>query len=243
MTINDIGPAVIETLRDAEDLKDVASQLGDLAIDEVLDEGLARNIPVVELFRKLYKATASYSDYLLTKKLIQFLTGLSSVPLEQRRDQIARLDVDVEHRRILGENPMLLLDKLNDMRKPEMLSRAWKAYLQGKIDRTTLCALNHAIELVHVEDLPALRDLYRDQTSQEGLESSPIRPNQEIIEPPYHIKSIADLVDDSNWRRLVHLANCGLLDQVFGRGGAIGGRVGGLRRNALGRTFVELIIL
>ena len=173
MNINDVGPAVIETLRDTENLKEVASQLGELAFDSFLDEGLARNLPVVALIRGLYKAAVSYSDFLLTKKLILFLSDLSSVPLEQRRDQIAKLDVDMEHRRVVGENLMLLLDKLNDMRKPEMLSRAWKAYLEGKIDSTTLFDLNHAIDLVHVEELPVLRDLCRRQASADGLSNWP----------------------------------------------------------------------
>ncbi len=243
MNMENLGPAVLDALNDSEDLKALADQLGEIALDEFLDEGLAKNVPVLELLRKISKATASYSNYLLTKKLILFLSGLSSIPLQQRRQQIARLTVDVKHRQQVGENLMLLLDRLNDIRKPLMLARAWKAYLEARIDRSTLFQLNHAIDQIHVEHIPILRDLYRGQTSLEGLKTYPITSKGETaIEPPYHLVPEEDLVDDSTWQRLLHLAMCGLLDMLYGRGGAVGGRRGGLRLNTLGQTFVEIVV-
>jgi len=152
MGIDEIGPAVLGTLRDTDDLADLAIQLSDLLLDEFLDEGFAQNVPVVEFVRKFCKATNSYSNYLPSKKLVMFLRGLAGIPIEQRRDQIARMMVDTEYRQQVGENLMLLLDKL------------------------------------------------------------------------------------------MQLAMCGLLDQIHGRRGAVGGQLGGLRRNDLGRIFAEFII-
>ena len=242
MDEHDLGSSLIGAIHDAEDLKDIAAQLGDLALDEFLDEGLAKNIPIVELLRKIHKATISYSDFLLTKKIVKFLAGLSSVPLDQRKKQIDRLAEDAEHRRRVGENLMLLLERLDDMGKPDLLSRAWRAYLEGKIDGPSLLRLNRAIDQFYFADIPLIRDVYSNTVSAAGLPRDPFGDtDRKLIFAPNSPVNEGDRLSEHDWHRLLQIGSSGLLDFVL-PGGSPFGSNSGLRLNYLGRIFVEHVI-
>src|SRR5208337_5097059 len=99
--------AVMDALRNSEDLERIADELMEVTFDAVLDDGIAKNLPIVAIFRNIMGAASSYSNYLLTKKLTAFLRGPASVPQDQRRQQLAKLMVDTEYRHRVGENLML----------------------------------------------------------------------------------------------------------------------------------------
>ncbi len=123
---------------------------------------------------------------------------LEQVPEEIRRRQIAKLAVDTEFRRELGENLMLLLEKLNDMRKPKMLAKIWKAFLEEKIDYPSFTRLARALEDLHVDDTPVLRIVYQG-TQPANLPSLEFNPKVGLYEPPYRDRAgpVARLADSS----------------------------------------------
>jgi hypothetical protein len=242
---DNVARDLVKTLRDARDLADIAATLGEVAIDDLLDDGLAKNIPIIKTARSALKAYASYRDYLLVKKLLTFLVSLESVPQDQRVSQLDQLACNEKERTRLGENLMLLLDRLDDITKPEMLANAWSAYLQKRINRDQLFDLHHAIDRVRMSDLPVLVDTYLGRTSVSGLQYFPPwkeTSKMQTIAPPYGESSDEDRVTGAVWSRLIQLSTCGLFDSIHGRGGGIGGRAGGLRPNQLGRLFVDFVL-
>ena len=65
------------------------------------------------------RAAGSVRDPLLAKKLGRFLFALQSVPLDERQAFHDSL-MDRADRRRVGEALLLLLDRLDDMDKPEL---------------------------------------------------------------------------------------------------------------------------
>jgi hypothetical protein len=237
MPYDAVNSSILDTLSSSKDLTEIADQLMEVTLDSFWEDGLAKDLPLVSIFRNIRKTAFVISDHLLEKKLITFLRGLASVPPEQRRQQIAKLLVDTDYRHHLGENLMLLLDKLNDMRKPEMLAKIWRAYLEGEIQPSSLFGLCHAVADLHVEDIALLPYVYRGSQPAD-LPSLAFDPAVGVYQPPYN-RSIGGASQD--WQRLMHLSMCGLLDLIPGRGGTQP-QASGLRENALGKLFVKIVL-
>jgi len=118
-------------------------------------------IPVVGVLHKFWKVACSVPTYLFMKKMIRFLAELKDISPEDRQSQIARLDVVPGEKERVGETLLLLLDRLNDMQKPAMVGRAFKAFLEGKITSEQFRSMTHAIDALSVSHLAALDSFYR----------------------------------------------------------------------------------
>jgi hypothetical protein len=134
--------------------------------------------------------------------------------------------VDVEHRRRVGENLLLLLERLNDMDKPFMVAKAFRALLEGRIDLATFQNLSHAIDFVRMSSIPMLIKIYDvDANPHARLLIGPLEPDPD----------------------LQHLAYCGLVSVDWSRlsdldlGGS-SKKLGGYTKNELGKLFFEVAI-
>jgi hypothetical protein len=65
-------------------LGSVGRDLGEVALDTVLKEGVLRDIPVFNTIVALYQAGVEIHHHLFVRKIINFLRELSSIPLEKR---------------------------------------------------------------------------------------------------------------------------------------------------------------
>jgi len=153
--MDNLEQSLITTLRDS----DLSAISIDLA-DGLLGDALLTDIPVIGTLRKLFKSAGNISTYLFTKKLILFLCELKDVPPAKRQEQVARMTESEEYAGQVGESVMLLLDRIDDMRKPKMVGKAFKAYLLGTINLDELRQLNRAIDLMDVNNISFLTDLY-----------------------------------------------------------------------------------
>lgn len=199
--------SLIETI-----LSDLTVDITESLFDQLLQEGLLRDIPVVSSLVNLAKAGVDAANYLFLRKTIRFLLHLKDVPEEERRRFVDQLDTDEKLKRRVGENLFLLLHRLDDMQKPELLGRIFRAFVVGKIDYVTYQKLSTTVDRIKVYSIPYLLEFYSDQPTPESS-------------------------DDET---LQDLAFCGLVNipkaegLVFGRSGYAG--------NELGRLFIEIAL-
>ncbi len=162
--------AVVDATLKSESL-DLVAQLGNLGLSELADTELAEKIPWLGILVKVCKVGLGVRDALFAKKLVQFMNPLSSVTNEQRREFSERMERDPDLRRRVGETLILLLDRLDDMDKPELLGRAYRALLAGAIDFETFRRLGAAIDQCFTEDLRELLHVANDKLEREGVSS------------------------------------------------------------------------
>lgn len=148
----DLGPSLSETLK-RSDLASVATDLGEVSLDLLLKPGILRDIPVLGTLAGLWNAGRTVRDHLFTKKLLFFLRALSEVPQEQRRKMIEQLEADPTFGRKIGEEVVLLLDRLDTVVKAALIGKAFKAYCEGAITSATLERINYAIDRIMMSDL------------------------------------------------------------------------------------------
>jgi hypothetical protein len=154
MENNELELSLLETMRKA-DLSELTADATDRALEA------AGSIPIVGLLHKVWKAASSIPTYFFAKKVWRFLYELKDIPPDERQALLARLDVVPGETERIGETVLLLLDRLNDMQKPTMLGRAFRAYIEGKITLEQFHTLSNAIDALSMSHLAEVERLYR----------------------------------------------------------------------------------
>jgi len=150
MNIND---SLWRSLVLSGELRDLSLEISEVALDAVMEEGIIKNIPILGSIYKIAQAGVNFRNNLFAKKILKFLTALDAVSQEERQAQIDRLEADPKERQKIGENLMLLLDKLSNMDKPQLLARAFQALLEAKITLAEFYSLANAVDAVNQEYL------------------------------------------------------------------------------------------
>jgi hypothetical protein len=140
---------------------DAFANLAEAGIDQLLQDGFLRDVPVLGSMIGVIRAAGGIRNLLLTKKLGQFLRSIQSIPLEDRQRYCETLR-DRSERQRQGEALLLLLDRLDDMEKPELVGKAFRAFVLGEIDSRQFRSLSSAIDRLPIQHLPDLIDFYAD---------------------------------------------------------------------------------
>lgn len=132
---------------------DVIGDLAELGLDSILEEGLAKELPFVGALVKLHSIGVGIRERLFLSKVFKFLIALRSIPQNEREHWYEKLDRDPKEQSRVGEAILLILDRLDDMEKPEIIGRLFKAYIQETIDFSTFQRLSTMVDRCHLPDL------------------------------------------------------------------------------------------
>jgi len=215
-----IEETVVEIIS-STDVQEGVADLAEAGLDQLLQDGFLSDVPVLGTLIRVIRTAGSVRDLLLAKKLGRFLVALQRVPLEERQAFLNSLVTRAERRRV-GEALLLLLDRLDDMDKPELVARIFRAFMRGQLDRTTFQLMASAIDRLHLPNLAALIAFYSDQVS---LPSG--TPSDRDV---YQALSFAGLV------RVEARGNGGGMFHPSMAGATLS-----YGRNELGRRFVEIV--
>lgn len=144
----------------SDELSGVVFDVAEVVLDENLGEGVLKELPFFGVIVKLFRGGQSISESLFLRKLLRFLVELQSVPANERKQLLKEYPDDSEKQKVLGENLLLALDRLDDVQKPAMLARFFTAYVRESIDYATFVRLAHSLERFNLALLPNLRAYY-----------------------------------------------------------------------------------
>jgi hypothetical protein len=215
-----VEETLIEIIR-STDVRDGVADLAEAGLDQILQDGFLRDVPLLGTLLRIIRTTGSIRDLLLAKKLGRFLFALQTVPSAEREAFHNSLVTKAERRRV-GEALLLLLDRLDDMGKPELVAHVFRAFIRGQIDRLTFQLMGSAIDRLHLPHLTALIAFYSDQES---------HPSGAVADRDvYQALSFAGLV-----RVEAKGDGGGMFDP------SMAGATLSYERNELGKKFVEII--
>jgi hypothetical protein len=171
-----LGLAVKNSLRSSE-LQSAGKDLFEVALDSTLQEGVLKDVPVFGTVVGLIRAAGSVRDAFLIHKMHRFLSSLSTLSDQERKDMVNRLDGDAVFRGRVGEGVIEIIDRLEATRKPEMLAKIFGAFAVGRISPLELHRLIYAVERIPVHEIDSVREylastpLARDTMNQESLQA------------------------------------------------------------------------
>ena len=192
-----------------DQLGDIIFDIAEVMLDQNLADGPLKDFPFIGELARSARIKQSITEELFIRKLGRFLSDLKNVPIEDREKLLEKYPDSSDNQRVLGENLLLALDRLDDIEKPAILARFFSAYIKSEIDYLTFTRLARALEKFNLELLPNLRWFY---TRKEPAVETP----EEII----HELSLAGLAT-------VGLEGSGML-----------GGSAGYRHSNLGKTFL-----
>ena len=138
------------------ELTDIVLELSEIGLDQLLDEGLIRDLPVVGVIAKIFKAGLDIRDRIFLAKVAKFLFKLKEVPEEHRTSFKKRICEDPNFKRKVGQTLVLLLERLDDFKKPDIVGKCFACYLSNKITFPEFRRISSAIELAFIDDLNEL---------------------------------------------------------------------------------------
>src|SRR5690606_4404137 len=150
--MSDISDKLVEVIKD-DNFQDTIVDLGETAIDTILEDGILRDIPFLGTIFGLTKATMSIQDKLFVKKILTFLLQLKDTDLEQRRKQIEKIDRDSKYKIKVGEKLLYIIDKCEDNEKAVYLGKLFQCYIEEKLSYEDFLRASKCIELTFLYDL------------------------------------------------------------------------------------------
>jgi len=137
------------------------SELLEFAIDQILEDGLLKDFPLVGTAIKLATVGKSIRDRLFLAKLQRFLVALPKIDPTKREKFQKQVQDDKEFRNRVGETLLLVIERLDSLEKPEMLAKAFAYFVRGKISESDFRRLASAIDLAFVDDLKFLAPQFK----------------------------------------------------------------------------------
>jgi len=137
-------------------LTEVAKDIGEVALDSLLDDGILKDLPIIGTIVSVFNGAMDIRDRIFIAKIARFLFRLSDVPIEQRRLFEERTCANQKLKRKVGMTLALLLDRLDDIEKPDFVAWCFGAYLNDTITFEVFRRMSSAIDIAFVEDLKAI---------------------------------------------------------------------------------------
>lgn len=119
----------------SEEATNALTEIAEIGLDSVLDDGLLKDIPVISTAFSLYKIGRSIKERHYVKKLAQFVCALNNgaVGEESREYYKRKLEGNDVQRNQELECIMVLIDRYISYDKPDMLAKLYLAYLREDI--------------------------------------------------------------------------------------------------------------
>ena len=153
------NPSISDNLADtvAEvGLIGLSSEILEFSIDQVLEKGLIKDIPIVGWISKGLVLQRSISDRILYNKILRFIFALESINSGTKDSFRAKIKNDAKFKRKVGEHLLLILDRIDDLSKPEMIAKCFDHHLTGDLEFSHFIDLVQVIERSTIGDLEAL---------------------------------------------------------------------------------------
>lgn len=137
-------------------LADEFATITDVVVDATVESGALEGVPIIGLLVGAMKAGRDIRKNLFVRKVCLFLKELSSLPIDKRRDFAQQFDTKEECHKF-GEAVLLLLERAEDMKKPQLIGRIMSAHVLGELDRRQAMRLCMIIDRSYTQDLEHLR--------------------------------------------------------------------------------------
>ncbi|MFN4275483.1 MAG: hypothetical protein ACK4FJ_04225 [Ferrovibrio sp.] len=142
---------------------DAAKDYMEIGIDAFMNDGFLKEIPIVGTIASMYKSSIAIRDFLFLKKVILFLKNISDTPEESRKKFCDEIEKSEGTKSKAGANLCLLLDRLDDLEKPKIIGKIYKAKLEDRISYLELRRFCMIVERSFLPDLISLSKMNPDE--------------------------------------------------------------------------------
>lgn len=147
-----LSDKLTQTIKD-ENFQDVMVNLGETSLDNLIEGGLLKDIPLLGTIVGLTRTTLTIQDKLFTKKVITFLFQLKNTTNESRKKQIDKIERDSQYKTKVGEKLLYIIDKCEDNEKASYIGKLFQCFIEEKIEYDGFLRASRCVELTFLLDL------------------------------------------------------------------------------------------
>jgi len=149
----EVEKSLVESI--SPDISSNTIELTEVAVDSILDDGLLRDIPIINTLVGIFKVGKTITQRYYIKKIINFLNTFNSIDKESRKRFIEdELSTDKDKEKF-GETILLLIEKADEIEKTILYAKVFKMH----IEHEDFCSYSEAIRICKMIDKSFYNDL------------------------------------------------------------------------------------
>ena len=146
---------------------DVGVDYAEIAIDQIINDGLLRDLPIVKSFVQAGKTVIAIRDLFCLKKTIRFIIEMNNGSLNPDKLEEHRLFLETHPDKLKREmeSVLIYLDRENEAVKASILARFYKLYIDESIrfDWEDFKIFSEILESFSIYDLETLQIVYQQR--------------------------------------------------------------------------------
>jgi hypothetical protein len=143
--------SLFETL--TENSLELSGEMVELTIDQFIDNDILKEIPFFSVFYKSFKTIQGLREALFAMKIYKFIKEFEQIKLNEKEGFIEKITADKKERIKVGQTLIMILDKIDELEKTQMIAEIFTAYLKAEITKSEFCQLCSIIEKSFIDDL------------------------------------------------------------------------------------------
>ncbi len=152
---------VIENSIKTNELDDLTKELGEVALDSILDDGILKDLPIFSTISAVVKIGINIKERIFVKKILRFLFELKEVPLKERNEFVDKINNDSQFESKVGESIIMIIDKTDTLQKSNLLGKLLAASIREEITYNQFLKLSSIINRAYVPTLYKLLEINR----------------------------------------------------------------------------------
>lgn len=154
--MTNINDSIIESITSSE-ISNLVGDFGEMGIDSLINDESIKKIPVVSWFVSFYKSGITIRDRILLKKIVRFLLNLNDISQFEKTKFIQEVNTNSAFKKRVVENLLIVLDKLDETEKSELLAKIFSKYISREISFEEWLKFSNIVEkalLFQLKNLP-----------------------------------------------------------------------------------------
>lgn len=133
----------------------------EIALDSVLHDGVAKDIPILGALTNLYKSGVNIKEHIFKKKIEGLINNISDITEDEIEKFNYQFENDPQYSIRVAEQLTIIIDRLDDLEKTKLLAKAFTGFVKRKIDFEQFRRISRAIERCMIEDLKEVHNFER----------------------------------------------------------------------------------
>lgn len=160
----------------SEELVSIISEFGEYGLDNFLDSGLLKDLPIVGPFFSIIKLSNGIQDRIFVEKIKLFIENI-----EENSKWKKKFSNDDECQKI-SKNLVYIINSSDDDEKIKLIAHIFNNFVKGKIRKDMFLYLTNIVSKSYYPHLKLLKDIANDRFVNDGKKYD--------ISVIYHLQSI-----------------------------------------------------
>ncbi len=133
-----------------------ALEVGEVLIDQLVENPIAKEIPVVGSTLKLIKGVNDIRNRVFAAKIQSFIDPMNQADESFREEWKRKKSNNPEECEKIGETLLLVIEKTNDLKKAKLFGILFISFVYESITATDLSRLVQAVDMCFIDDVISL---------------------------------------------------------------------------------------